>query len=79
MTSVSSSWSLTTRLAIILAAVRVEVLSWLVFVLAPLAPFLFILPGSVWTASSVVAGPVYALAMMSLAFARVTEHPELAM
>lgn len=79
VTSVSSSWSLTTRLAIILAAVRVEVLSWLVFVLAPLAPFLFILPGSVWTASSVVAGPVYALAMMSLAFARVTEHPELAM
>ena len=79
VTSVSSSWSLTTRLAIILAAVRVEVLSWFVFVLAPLAPFLFILPGSVWTASSVVAGPVYALAMMSLAFARVTEHPELAM
>lgn len=79
VTSVSSSWSLTTRLAIILAAVRVEVLSWLVFVLAPLAPFLFILPGSVWTTSSLVAGPVYALAMMSLAFARVTEHPELAM
>lgn len=79
VTSVSSSWSLTTRLAIILAAVRVEVLSWFVFVLAPLAPFLFILPGSVWTTSSLVAGPVYALAMMSLAFARVTEHPELAM
>jgi aarF domain-containing kinase len=79
VTSVSSSWSLTMRLAIILAAVRVEVLSWFVFVLAPLAPFLFILPGSVWTTSSLVAGPVYALAMMSLAFARVTEHPELAM
>ena len=75
----SVSYSLTAQIAIVLAAARVEVLSWFVLVLAPLAPFLFILPGSVWTASSAVAMPVYALAFASLAFARVTEHPELAM
>jgi hypothetical protein len=71
--------STATRIAIFLAAARVEILSWFVFVLAPLAPFLFILPGSVRTASVAVAGPVYALAAMSLLWARVTEHPELAM
>ena len=66
--------------AVFLAAVRVEVLAWFVFVLAPLAPILFSLPGSsAWTASAAVSGPVYALATASFLFARATEHPELAM
>jgi hypothetical protein len=68
------------RVAIVLAALRVEILAWFVFVLAPLAPILFSMPGSsVWTASLAVSGPVYALAAMSFVFARATEHPELAM
>jgi hypothetical protein len=68
------------RVAIVLAAVRVEILAWFVFVLAPLAPILFSMPGSsVWTASLAVSGPVYALAAMSFVFKRATEHPELAM
>ena len=68
------------RVAIVLAAVRVEILAWFVFVLAPLAPILFSLPmSSVWTASLAVSGPVYVLAAMSFVFKRATEHPELAM
>ena len=67
-------------LLVLLAAARVEILAWFVFVLAPLAPILFSLPGtSVWTASVAVSGPVYFLAAMSFVFARATEHPELAM
>ena len=78
--SPGSLQKVTSGFAVFLAAVRVEVLAWFVFVLAPLAPILFSLPGSsVWTASAAVSGPVYALATASFLFARATEHPELAM
>ena len=77
--SPGSLQKVTSGFAVFLAAVRVEVLAWFVFVLAPLAPILFSLPGSsVWTASAAVSGPVYALATASF-LARATEHPELAM
>ena len=75
-----ASGSTAHRVAVLLAAVRVEILAWFVFVLAPLAPILFSLPGSsARTASVAVSGPVYALAAMSFVLARATEHPELAM
>ena len=58
------------------AALQVEVLSWIITVLTPLAPVLAVTGASSATAS-LVAPPVYVLAALTVLFARLTEHHEM--
>jgi hypothetical protein len=59
------------------AALQVEVLSWIITVLTPLAPVLAVTGASSATAA-LVAPPMYFLAALSVLFAYVTEHAEMA-
>jgi hypothetical protein len=59
------------------ASLQVEVLAWIITVLTPVAPLLAVTGASSATAA-LVAPPMYCLAALSVLFAYVTEHPEMA-
>ena len=71
------------RVGVVFASLQVEALRWAIFTLAPLAPLLAMMGGTIgaWgtkLATSVSAPWVYALAVVSVAWNKVTEHAEMA-